>query len=198
MTAVCVFCAASDQIDPAHIRHAFELGFAIGTRGWQLVSGGGSVSSMGAVAKGARQAGGETIGVIPDVLLEREVADHDSTRLIAVRDMRSRKAEMERLSDAFIVLPGGIGTLEEFFEIWVARSLGMHNKPVVVLDKTGIYTPLQNWLAELTKAGFITADAANCAAWASSVDQAIEIIEAQLATPIEVEPTDAQIAEAEL
>jgi uncharacterized protein (TIGR00730 family) len=198
MTAVCVFCAASEEIDAAHLKHAFEVGYAIGTRGWQLVSGGGSVSSMGAVAKGARQAGGETIGVIPDVLLEREVADHDSTRLIAVRDMRSRKAEMERLSDAFIVLPGGIGTLEEFFEIWVARSLGMHNKPVVVLDPAGVYAPLQTWLAELTSAGFITTDAARCAAWASSIDQAIEIIQAQLIAPVEVTPTDAQIAEAEL
>ena len=198
MTAVCVFCAANEQIDAAYIQHAFELGFAIGTHGWQLVSGGGSVSSMGAIAKGARQAGGETIGVIPEVLIEREVADHDSTKLIAVKDMRTRKAQMERLADAFIVLPGGIGTLEEFFEIWVARSLGMHNKPVVVLDPTGMYEPLQKWLTEITAAGFITQAAANCAIWTTSVAEAMKIIEAELENPVQVAATDAEIAEAEL
>lgn len=198
MRSICVFCAASEDIAEIHMQQAFEVGYAIGTRGWQLVSGGGSVSSMGAVAKGARQAGGDTTGVIPEVLMEREVADHDSTTLIAVPDMRTRKAEMERLADAFIVLPGGIGTLEEFFEIWVARSLGMHNKPVVVLDPSGMYDGLRNWLTQIIDAGFVSPGAAQCASWATNIDQAIEIIETQLATPFAGCGTDVEIMEAKL
>ena len=198
MTSVCVFCAANQQIDSIHVQHAYDLGFAIGSKGWRLVSGGGSVSSMGAVTKGARAAGGETIGVIPEVLLDREVADVDSTELISVPDMRTRKAQMEYLSDAFIVLPGGIGTLEEFFEIWVARSLGMHTKPVVVLDPDGMYQPLQDWLAQITESGFITKDAASCVFWAKNIEQALNQIETELLTPHQSIATDADIAEAEI
>lgn len=198
MTSVCVFCAANQQIDPIHVQHAYDVGYAIGAKGWRLISGGGSVSSMGAVTKGARAAGGETIGVIPEVLLEREVADLDSTELISVSDMRTRKAEMERLADAFIVLPGGIGTLEEFFEIWVARSLGMHSKPVVVLDPDGMYQPLRIWLEQITEAGFISSDAASCVIWETDIAKALVAIEAELAEPHQSHATDADIAEAEL
>lgn len=198
MTAVCVFCAANQQIDPVHIQHAYDLGVAVGTRGWQLVSGGGSVASMGAVTKGARSVGGKTIGVVPEVLLEREVADHESTELISVPDMRTRKAIMEQRSDAFIVLPGGIGTLEEFFEIWVAKSLGMHNKPVVVLDPDGMYEPLRTWLSEITKTGFVTADAAGCIHWATEIETALHLIETELKHPQQAITTDAEIAEAEI
>lgn len=198
MTAVCVFCAANQQIDPVHIQHAFDLGAAIGQKGWQLVSGGGSVASMGAVTKGARSVGGETIGVVPEVLMEREVADLESTELIVVPDMRTRKAKMEELADAFIVLPGGIGTLEEFFEIWVAKSLDMHVKPVVVLDPDGMYEPMRQWLTEITAAGFITYDAANCVTWATEISKALELIELELASPQHAITTDEELAEAEL
>lgn len=198
MTAVCVFCAANQQIDPVHIQHAYDLGVAVGKRGWQLVSGGGSVASMGAVTKGARSVGGKTIGVVPEVLLEREVADHDSTELISVPDMRTRKAIMEHRSDAFIVLPGGIGTLEEFFEIWVAKSLGMHHKPIVVLDPDGMYEPLRNWIVEITKTGFVTDDAASCIKWATDIETALGLIEAELNHPQRAIATDAEIAEAEV
>lgn len=198
MTAVCVFCAANQQIDPVHIQHAYDLGVAIGKRGWQLVSGGGSVASMGAVTKGARSVGGVTIGVVPEVLLEREVADHESTELISVPDMRTRKAIMEHRSDAFIVLPGGIGTLEEFFEIWVAKSLGMHNKPIVVLDPDGMFEPLRTWLVDITKTGFVTADAANCVNWATEIEVALRLIETELQHPQHAIATDAEIAEAEI
>lgn len=198
MTAVCVFCAANQQIDPVHIQHAYDLGVEVGKRGWQLVSGGGSVASMGAVTKGARSAGGKTIGVVPEVLLEREVADHESTELISVPDMRTRKAIMEQRSDAFIVLPGGIGTLEEFFEIWVAKSLGMHNKPVVVLDPDGMYEQLRTWLSEITKTGFVTADAASCIHWATEIETALRLIETELNHPQRAIATDAEIAEAEV
>jgi uncharacterized protein (TIGR00730 family) len=198
MTAVCVFCAANQQIDPIHIQHAFDVGVAIGKRGWRLVSGGGSVSSMGAVTKGARSVGGETIGVVPEVLFEKEVADHESTELIAVPDMRTRKATMENLSDAFVVLPGGIGTLEEFFEIWVAKSLGIHHKPVVVLDPDGMYEPLRSWLTDITAAGFVTISAANCIHWAVEIEQALDLIETELANPYDASATDEDMVESEI
>lgn len=198
MTSVCVFCAANAQIDPVHIKTAFELGAAIAARGWTLVSGGGSVSSMGAVADGARSKGGQTIGVIPKALFEKEVADHDSSELIVSQNMRDRKAEMENRSDAFIVLPGGIGTLEEFFEIWVSRSLGMHDKPVLVLDPVGLYQPLQTWLNQLTELGFISAESAQCVYWTKGIETALDQITQELANPVTRQGTDAEIVEAEL
>jgi len=198
MTAVCVFCAANQQIDPIHIEHAFDVGVAIARRGWRLVSGGGSLSSMGAVTKGARSVGGETIGVVPEVLFEREVADHESTELISVPDMRTRKATMENLSDAFIILPGGIGTLEEFFEIWVAKSLGIHHKPIVVLDPDAMYEQMRNWLTEITSAGFVTYEATSCIHWATEIEQALDLIEVELANPYDAVATDADIAESEI
>ena len=198
MTSVCVFCAANAQIDPVHIKTAFELGAAIAARGWTLVSGGGSVSSMGAVTDGARSKGGQTIGVIPKALFEKEVADHDSSELIVSQNMRDRKAEMENRSDAFIVLPGGIGTLEEFFEIWVSRSLGMHDKPVLVLDPVGLYQPLQTWLNQLTELGFISAESAQCVYWTKDIETALDQRTQELANPVTRQGTDAEIVEAEL
>ena len=97
---------------------------------------------MGAVAKAARAGGAKTIGVIPDALVKIEFADHDSDVLHVVKDMRERKGMIEELSDAFVVLPGGAGTLEELFEIWVGRYLKFHNKPIVILDPFDLYKPL--------------------------------------------------------
>ena len=118
MPAVCVFCASSLTIDERYLELARAAGTGIAGRGWNLVSGAGSISMMGEVGRAARAAGGHTIGVIPDALVEMEVADHDSDEFIVTRDMRQRKAIMDERSDAFLALPGGIGTLEELFEIW--------------------------------------------------------------------------------
>jgi uncharacterized protein (TIGR00730 family) len=112
--------------------------------------------------------------------------------------MRDRKAEMENRSDAFIVLPGGIGTLEEFFEIWVSRSLGMHDKPVLVLDPVGLYQPLQTWLNQLTELGFISAESAQCVYWTKDIETALDQITQELANPVTRQGTDAEIVEAEL
>ena len=106
------------------------------------MSGAGSISMMGEVGRAARAAGGHTVGVIPDALVAMEVADHDSDEFIVTRDMRQRKGIMDERSDAFLALPGGIGTLEELVEVWTARSLNMHHKPVVVLDPWGDYDHL--------------------------------------------------------
>lgn len=154
-TAIAVYCASSDRIDPAYLRVAADLGTELARRGHVLVTGGGSVSMMGAVGRAARAAGGRTIGVIPRHLVAMEVADHESDELVLVDTMRERKAEMDQRADAFVTLAGGIGTFEEFFEVWTAGSLGMHAKPVVVLDPDGFYAPLWDWLDALAERGFV-------------------------------------------
>jgi uncharacterized protein (TIGR00730 family) len=159
MTAIAVYCASSDRIDPRYRDLAAEVGTLIARRGHTLVTGGGSVSMMGAVGRAARAAGGHTVGVIPDALVMREVADHDSDELVFVSTMRERKREMDERADAFLVLAGGIGTLEEFFEVWTAASLGLHAKPVVMLDPDDFYAPLWAWLRDLQARGFVRAAA---------------------------------------
>jgi hypothetical protein len=152
--AVCVYCASS----PTHqelLTLAAKVGESIADRGWTLVSGGGNVSAMGALAAGARAHGGHTVGVIPKALVHREMADVDAGELIITDTMRERKQVMEERSDAFLALPGGIGTLEELFETWTAGYLGMHDKPVVMLDPDGHYDGLLEWLVGLADIGYV-------------------------------------------
>ncbi|MTE17303.1 LOG family protein [Nocardia aurantiaca] len=151
--AVCVYCSASVD-DSVALDLATRVGDEIGRRGWQLVSGGGNVSMMGAVAQAARAAGAKTIGVIPKKLVHREVADTDADELIVTDTMRERKQVMDDRADAFLTLPGGIGTLEEFFETWTGAYLGVHAKPVVVLDPQDHYRGLFEWIEELRLRGF--------------------------------------------
>ena len=140
---------------PELLTLAVRVGRAVADRGWTLVSGGGNVSAMGAVAEAARAHGGRTVGVIPKALVHREVADVDADELIVTDTMRERKQVMEDRADAFIALPGGIGTLEEFFEAWTAGYLGMHDKPVVMLDPIGHYDGLLTWLHGLVDSGYV-------------------------------------------
>jgi uncharacterized protein (TIGR00730 family) len=177
MPALAVFCASSEDIDERYKVLAAEVGFALARRGWTLVSGGGSVSCMGAVARAARAGGARTIGVIPRALVELEVADHGADELVVTDDMRERKGEMDRRADAFLTLPGGIGTLEELLEIWVARSLRMHDKPIVVLDPWRDLHPLAELVSGLVEAGFVRDVAAAQLIWTSSVDEAMAAIE---------------------
>jgi uncharacterized protein (TIGR00730 family) len=153
--AVCVYCA-SGPTHPVLLALAADLGEAIADRGWTLVWGGGNVSAMGALATAARARGGWTVGVIPKMLVRREVADHDADELIVTDTMRERKQIMEDRADAFITLPGGIGTLEEFFEVWTGGNLGMHDKPVVLLDPDGHFDGLRAWLGGLVEGGYVS------------------------------------------
>lgn len=155
---VCVFCASSTH-DPALLEVADTVGEGIARRGWSLVSGGGNVSMMGAVAEAARRGGARTVGVIPEGLRVREVADTSADELVVVSTMRERKREMEERSDAFLTLPGGIGTLEEMFEAWTAASLGFHYKPVVLYDPVGFYAPLLDWVRGMATTGLVKPDA---------------------------------------
>lgn len=157
-TRVCVYCASAEGIAADHLALARAVGTAIAARGWELVSGGGRVSMMGAVARAARDGGARTVGVIPRSMVEREWADHDADELLVVDTMRERKAQMEARADAFLALPGGIGTCEELFEVWTAGALGLHGKPVVLLDPDGHYAGLLDWLEGLHARGFLRTD----------------------------------------
>jgi uncharacterized protein (TIGR00730 family) len=195
---ICVFCASSQDIDDKYLSLASEVGAAIAKRGYSLVTGGGSISMMGAVAKTARKFGGNTIGVIPEALLEFEVADEEADELIITKDMRSRKAVMDSHSDAFIALPGGIGTLEELIEVWTARSLGMHNKPIIILDPYNDYLALKNLISELTDKFFIRQAATLVPSWTTSVDETLDAIENEWMQPRDIVATAGDLLEAEL
>jgi uncharacterized protein (TIGR00730 family) len=192
---ICVFCASSTRIDPVHNALAAELGTELARRGHSLVSGGGSVSSMGAVASAVRAAGGRTLGVIPQTLLDLEVADTDADELLVTATMRERKGLMDAHSDAFITLPGGIGTLEELFEIWTARTLGMHDKPVVVLDPLGVLAPVRELVEGLIASGFVRPVVMDAIVWTSSVAQALDAVERPTAP--QAAPTAEEQLEAE-
>ncbi|MEY2679355.1 MAG: hypothetical protein RLZZ160_433 [Actinomycetota bacterium] len=170
---IAVYCASSTAVSPDNLSLGFDLGAAIAKKGHELVWGGGAISVMGEVAKGARAHGGRTIGVIPERLMNVEFIDHDSTELHVVSDMRERKGLIEKLSDSFIALPGGIGTLEEFFEIWVGRYLGFHSKPIAVLDPANVYGSLRNALDDLTQKNFMKPGQHELVSWCSNVEDAI-------------------------
>jgi uncharacterized protein (TIGR00730 family) len=172
---IAVFCSSSPAIDTKFIDLAFELGVGIAQSGADLVSGGGHISAMGAISRGARSKNGRTIGIIPQKLVDIEFADHESDELIVVDSMRTRKAKIEELSDAFITLPGGLGTLEELFEIWVGRYLQFHNKPVIILDPFGIYQPLHVLVEHLENEKFVKPGMRELLHWTTTVDEAVAI-----------------------
>jgi uncharacterized protein (TIGR00730 family) len=183
VAAVCVFCSSSGRIDPSYVELAAAVGTELAGRGHSLVSGGGSVSCMGAVARAARAGGAHTVGVIPRVLLDLEVADDDADELLVTDDMRARKGLMDARADAFLTLPGGLGTLEELLEIWVSRTLAMHAKPVVVLDPDGLFEPLRAQVDLLVEGGFVREGAQGAVTWVSDPGAAFDAIEAALAAP---------------
>jgi uncharacterized protein (TIGR00730 family) len=195
--AVCVYCASSTRIHASYVALAADLGRALAVRGHTLVSGGGNVSMMGAVARAAREAGAHTTGVIPRALLDVEVGDRDADELLVVDDMRTRKGLMDARAEAFLALPGGLGTLEELFEVWVARSLGMHDKPVVVLDVDGLYGPLRAQVELMVERGFVRRPAAEVLQWASGVDEALDLVEEGLRTARALRPDAEEVLEAE-
>ena len=174
--AICVFLSSSEDIDERYRTLAMEVGTRIALQGLDVVSGGGRVGAMGDLVRSARSAGGRTIGVIPERLLEWEVADTDSTELIATHDMRERKAQMDARSDAFLVLPGGLGTLEELLEAWVGRSLGMHRKPVVILDPWHDWSNLRQLVEVMQMGRFVKPEAVCDLHWARNLDEAMQFI----------------------
>jgi uncharacterized protein (TIGR00730 family) len=174
---ICVFCSSSERIAPEYRELASRVGTAIAARGHDLVSGGGRVSMMGAVAAAVRAGGRHTLGVIPEALVAMEVADTEADELVVTADMRERKGRMDAAADAFLTLPGGLGTLEELFEVWTARSLGMHAKPIVILDPFGVYEPLQRLMDHLLTEGFARPAAMSAVTFTTSVEDALDHLE---------------------
>jgi hypothetical protein len=152
---ICVFGGSSAGRRTDHVQAAREMGRALARRGIGLVNGGGHIGLMGATADGALEAGGETIGVIPRALMDRELGHRGMTELHVVETMHERKALMAELSDGFVALPGGIGTLEELFEAWTWAGLGIHAKPVGVLDVGGYWDPLLAMADRMVAEGFL-------------------------------------------
>ena len=174
---IAVYCSSSPTIDSKFIDLAFELGAAIADSGADLVSGGGHISSMGSISRGARSKGGKTIGIIPQKLVDIEFADHDSDELVIVDTMRTRKAKIEEMADAFIALPGGLGTLEELIEIWVGRYLGFHAKPIVILDPFGVYAKLHDLVVDLENQEFVKPGMRDLVLWATTIEETLTFIE---------------------
>ncbi|WP_295647183.1 TIGR00730 family Rossman fold protein [uncultured Methylibium sp.] len=156
--SLCVYCGSRVGLDDAHAAAARALGRIVGGRGWRLVYGGGSVGLMGVAADAALAAGAEVVGVIPQSLVAREVEHRDLTELIVVETMHQRKQAMAERADAFIALPGGIGTLEELFEVWTWRQLGYHDQPIGLLNTAGYYDPLLAFMRRSVDAGFVSAE----------------------------------------
>lgn len=157
LASVCVFCGSSPGGDPAYRAAAEALGRAIANRGQRLVYGGAKVGLMGAIADAALDAGGEVVGVLPAALADKEIAHDGLSRLEIVASMHERKARMADLSDGFIALPGGVGTLEEIFEIWTWGQLGFHAKPSGFLNALGYYNALRNFVDHAVGEAFLKA-----------------------------------------
>lgn len=155
---VCVYCGSSRGARPVYAEAAAEFGRLLAGAGLGLVTGGGRVGLMGAVANAALEAGGEVVGVIPEHLKERELGHGGLSELLVVPDMHARKATMAALSDAFVALPGGTGTLEELFEAITWSQLGLHAKPVALLDTDGYWGGLLTLFSQMEAEGFARAD----------------------------------------
>jgi uncharacterized protein (TIGR00730 family) len=156
--SVCVYCGSRDGLDPAHVQSAIDTGRLIGQQGWRLVYGGGSTGLMGQVANAALAAGAAVIGVIPERLIQRELGHGGVTQLHVVDSMHERKHLMAQHADAFVALPGGIGTLEEIFEIWTWRQLGYHAKPLGLLNVNGYYDDLLRFIDRSRDEAFLWPD----------------------------------------
>ncbi len=152
--AVCVYCGARDGRDPAHARAAEETGRLIAANGWGLVYGAGEVGLMGRVARAHQAAGGRALGVIPGHLVAREAGKTDLDRLVVTETMHERKKVMFMNAEAVVCLPGGAGSLDEFFEVLTWRQLGLHDKPILLLDVAGYWRPLAALLAHVVAEGF--------------------------------------------
>jgi uncharacterized protein (TIGR00730 family) len=152
---VCVYCGSRPGVSPAFAQAAAQLGTDIGRRRWSLVYGGGRAGLMGTVADAALAAGAHVTGVIPDRLMQRELGHTGVQDLVVVSSMHQRKQHMAARADAFVALPGGIGTLEELFEVWTWRHLGYHDQPIGLLNVGGFYDGLLAFLARTQADGFI-------------------------------------------
>ena len=181
---VAVFCGSALGTDPALAAVAYDVGVGLAERGIGLVYGGGGLGLMGQVSQGALDAGGEVIGVIPRAMVEREWGRDDLTELHVVETMHERKALMAEYADAFLCLPGGLGTLEEIFEVWSWRQIDFLDDPVGFLNVSGFWDPLLAALRGLVDAGFVRADVIDDLVVAGTLDDALTRLAARVGTQL--------------
>jgi hypothetical protein len=174
--AVTVYCSSSRHVPAVYFENAAALGAAIAHAKWDLVYGGNLIGCMGALADAARATGGRVIGITPELLVREGIADNACSELVVTQTMRQRKALLEERGDAFIALPGGLGTFEEVFEILVARLLGYHQKPIVLLNVADYYAPLLAMIEHGIEQRFIKPTARAAYFVARSVPEAIEFL----------------------
>ena len=174
--SVTVYCSSSTRVPKFYFEAAAELGEAIARAGWRLVYGGNRIGCMDALASSARAAGGKVVGITPQLLVDEGIADELCDELIVTAGMRDRKALLEDRGDAFIGLPGGLGTFEELFEIIVGKVLGCHGKPIVLLNVEGYYSPLLTMIDHGIELGFIRPNAREAFAVFSSVGDAMSFL----------------------
>jgi uncharacterized protein (TIGR00730 family) len=174
--AVTVFCSSSSAIAPEFQSAARELGSAIAAQGWRLVYGGNFVGLMAAIAEGCRAAGGKVTGITPQLMVDKGLSDRHADELVVTNDMRDRKALLEVRGDAFVALPGGLGTYEEVFECIVGRQLGYHDKPIVLLNIGDYYRPMLEMVRHGIEHKFIKNAALDLFFVAPNVEEAIEYL----------------------
>jgi hypothetical protein len=175
--SICVYCGASGGVERRYLEAAAETGRAAAGRGWRLVFGGGHVGLMGAMADAALAAGGVVEGVIPQSLMDRELGHTGVTRLHVVASMHARKEKMFDLADAFLAMPGGVGTLDETIEVITWKQLGLHDKPIVILDLGGYWQPLLALIDHTIAHRFAPAATAKLFEAASNVESAFNLLE---------------------
>ena len=178
--SVCVYCGSRSGIDPAYTKAAQTMGARIATEGWRLVYGAGDVGLMGEIARAAQTAGGDTFGVIPEHLLKREVGKTDLSTFVVTETMHERKKVMIMNADAVLVLPGGAGSLDELFEALTWRQLGLHDKPIVILNTGGFWTPLLDLVAHVVQQGFADPSLQDMLVDAASPEEAVAALRAAL------------------
>ncbi|WP_166416084.1 LOG family protein [Cochlodiniinecator piscidefendens] len=172
--SVCVYCGSRFGADPAYRDAAEEMGRALAAQNWRLVYGAGDVGLMGAVATATQQSGGETFGVIPIHLMKREVGKRDLSSFIVTENMHERKKVMYMNSDAIVVLPGGAGSMDEFFEVLTWRQLGLHEKPIILLNTNGYWTPLVDLMKHIVDQEFADANVLDFVELIDTVPEAIQ------------------------
>lgn len=175
MHRVCIFAASRDG-KPAYLEAARAVGTSIARRGWGVVYGGASVGAMGAVADATLSAGGQVQGVIPSSMVERELAHPRLSKLWVVASMHERKAKMHDLCDAFLALPGGCGTLDETFEAITWMQLGLHAKPIGLLDVEGYWQPIAQWLGRAVAEGLVPGEQARAIRFGSDVEAMLDAL----------------------
>lgn len=190
---VCVFCASAAGASPVYLETAAAMGRGIARRGYGLVYGGARVGTMGTVADAALAAGGPVVGVIPDVIKEREIEHRGLTELHVVRTMHERKAMLAARADAFVALPGGYGTLDEFLEILTWAQLKIHAKPCVVVNTGGFYDGLLAFLDHCVREGFILPENRELVQVAGDPEEALRLVERTWRERAEIPPHDRRL-----